>query len=74
MLILADYSYLFGSLYLITFTLKKMLFRSVALKIASKPSLFASSSSIRYFSTETQTVPATTYENIIVERKDGNVA
>jgi hypothetical protein len=74
MLTLADYSYLFGSLYLITFTLKKMLFRSVALKIASKPSLLASSSSIRYFSTETQTVPATTYENIIVERKDGNVA
>ena len=74
MLTLADYSYLFGSLYLITFTLKKMLFRSVALKIAAKPSLFASSSSIRYFSTETQTVPATTYENIIVERKDGNVA
>jgi len=74
MLTLADYSYLFGSLYLITFTLKKMLFRSVAFKIASKPSLLASSSSIRYFSTETQTVPATTYENIIVERKDGNVA
>ena len=60
---------LFNNVYI-----KKMLFISVALKIASKPSLFASPSSIRYFSTETQTVPATTYENIIVERKDGNVA